>query len=63
VQPRRQAPTAVTRVFATITVGLGVALVVRTLIGGGGPSAIGLILGVLFIAVGMGRLYLLARMR
>jgi hypothetical protein len=36
---------------------IGVALVVRTIFGGGGPVAIGIILGVLFIAAGAGRIY------
>ena len=37
---------------------VGIALVVRTLIAGGGAIATGLLLGVLFIAAGAGRLYL-----
>jgi hypothetical protein len=37
---------------------VGIALVVRTLLSGGGALATGLILGVLFIAAGAGRLYL-----
>jgi hypothetical protein len=37
---------------------IGIALIVRTLIAGGGALAIGLLLGVLFIAGGAGRLYL-----
>ena len=36
---------------------IGVALIVRTIFGGGGPVAIGSILGVLFIAAGAGRIY------
>ncbi len=36
---------------------IGVALIVRTLLGGGGPVAIGIILGALFIAAGAGRIY------
>jgi hypothetical protein len=36
---------------------IGVALIVRTILGGGGPVAIGIILGLLFIAAGAGRLY------
>jgi len=36
---------------------IGVALIVRTIFGGGGPVAIGIILGVLFIAAGAGRIY------
>jgi len=54
---------AVTRVLATITILLGVALVVRTIASGGGPLTLGIVLGVLFVAVGVGRLYLLARTR
>ncbi|MSW96400.1 MAG: hypothetical protein F2796_06330, partial [Actinobacteria bacterium] len=34
---------------------LGVAMIVRTLAGGGGALAVGLLLGVLFIAAGAGR--------
>lgn len=41
---------------------VGVALFVRTLVAGGGALATGLILGVLFIAAGAGRLYLQRRL-
>lgn len=41
---------------------IGVALVVRTLVAGGGALATGLILGVLFIAAGGARLYLQRRL-
>jgi hypothetical protein len=37
---------------------IGVAMIVRTLAAGGGPLASGLLLGVLFIAAGVGRMYL-----
>jgi hypothetical protein len=37
---------------------IGVAILVSTLVRGGGPLAIGVLLGVLFIAAGAGRLYL-----
>ena len=36
---------------------LGVAMVVRAVAGGGGPLALGIIVGVLFVAAGAGRLY------
>ena len=36
---------------------IGVGLIVRTIFGGGGPIAIGIILGALFVAAGAGRLY------
>jgi hypothetical protein len=47
-----------TTVLSTILVLLGVAIVVRTLAAGGGGVALGLLLGVLFVAAGLGRLYL-----
>ena len=37
---------------------IGVALVIRSLGAGGGPLALGVILGVLFVAAGAGRLWL-----
>ncbi|WCB94684.1 hypothetical protein DSM104299_03423 [Baekduia alba] len=47
-----------TVVLSAILVLIGVAMIVRTLVAGGGAIAIGLLLGVLFIAAGLGRLYL-----
>jgi len=47
----------VTRVLSALMVVIGVAIVVRTLVEGGGPLALGLLLGVLFVAAGAGRLY------
>ena len=46
-------------VFGLIAIGLGVALLVETAAAGGG--SVGYILGVLFIGLGVGRLYLLRR--
>jgi hypothetical protein len=46
-------------VFGLIAVGLGIALLAETAAIGGG--SVGYILGVLFIALGIGRLYLLRR--
>jgi hypothetical protein len=42
---------------------IGVALLVRTLVAGGGPVAIGILLGLLFILAGAGRLFLQSRTR
>jgi hypothetical protein len=42
---------------------IGVGLIVRTILGGGGPIAVGLILGFLFIAAGAGRIYVERGMR
>jgi hypothetical protein len=47
-----------TTVLSTLLVVVGLALVVRTLAAGGGGIARGVILGVLFAAVGAGRLWL-----
>ena len=44
--------------LSTALVLIGVALLVSTLARGGGPLAIGVLLGVLFVAAGAGRLYL-----
>jgi hypothetical protein len=40
---------------------IGVALIVRTIVAGGGPIATGTLLGVLFILAGVARLYLQLR--
>lgn len=50
-----------TRVLSIAMVVLGVALVVRTLTSGGGALAIGIVLGICFVAAGGARLYLQAR--
>jgi hypothetical protein len=44
--------------FGLVAIAIGVALIVRTAIAGGG---VGIVLGLLFIALGVGRLYLLRR--
>jgi drug/metabolite transporter (DMT)-like permease len=45
-----------TRVLSAALVVIGVAMVARTIAGGGGPIASGVVLGVLFCALGAGRL-------
>jgi hypothetical protein len=47
-----------TRVFAVATFAIGVAMVVTTVARGGGVLALGLIVGVAFMGIGAGRLYL-----
>lgn len=44
-------------VFGVVAIVLGVALLVETALQGGG--SVGYVLGVLFVALGLGRLYLL----
>jgi multisubunit Na+/H+ antiporter MnhB subunit len=46
-----------TRVLSGAMMLLGVAIIVRTLLAGGGALAVGLILGVLFVLAGAGRLW------
>jgi hypothetical protein len=47
--------------MSILMVVVGVAILVRTFAAGGGPGAVGAVLGVLFIAAGVGRLYLQGR--
>ena len=47
-----------TRVLSALMVLLGAAMVTVTVAGGGGPFALGMILGVLLVLLGLGRLYL-----
>ncbi len=52
-----------TRVMSVILIVLGIVLVVRTVTAGGGPAAAGVLLGILFVLAGAGRLYLQYRGR
>lgn len=52
-----------TVVLSLAMVLIGVAMIIRTLAAGGGVLAIGLLLGVLFLAAGIGRLYMLCAAR
>lgn len=53
----RTAHRSATVVLSTLMLLLGIAIVVRTLAGGGGVLSIGLVLGLLFVLAGAGRLY------
>ncbi len=57
----RQAHRAATGVLSLAMVVIGVALIVSTLVRGGGPVAVGVVVGALFCALGAGRLYLQRR--
>jgi hypothetical protein len=46
-----------TTLFSVLMVVIGLAILVRTLAGGGGATAFGLLVGALFVAAGAGRLY------
>ena len=49
-----------TRLFALAVCGLGIAMIVMTIVRGGGPFAFGVVLGAAFVAIGASRLYLAA---
>jgi multisubunit Na+/H+ antiporter MnhB subunit len=50
-----------TRVLSVCMVIVGVALIVRAVAAGGGPAAQGVVLGVLFVLAGAGRLWVQSR--
>jgi uncharacterized membrane protein HdeD (DUF308 family) len=55
---RRQVHQTSTRVMSILMIVIGLVLLVRTLIAGGGALASGILLGLLFMAAGAARLYL-----
>jgi hypothetical protein len=50
------------RAFSLTFVALGLAVLIVTLAGGGGPVSLGFLLGLAFLGVGVGRLWAAARM-
>ena len=56
-----QLHSSTTRVMSIAMIVIGIGLVVRTLVAGGGALATGLVLGVLFVLAGVARLYLQLR--
>lgn len=50
------------RVLSIAFVAIGLATLVTTLVSGGGPLSVGVLLGMAFVAVGAGRLWISARM-
>jgi hypothetical protein len=46
------------RAFSIVFIALGLVLLVTTLAAGGGPLSAGAFLGVLFVAIGAGRLWI-----
>jgi hypothetical protein len=50
------------RVFSVVLLGLGLLILATTIAAGGGPLSLGVLLGIAFVAVGAGRLWLSARM-
>lgn len=52
---------ATTAILSLAMIAVGIALVVRTLLAGGGALATGLIVGALFVIAGAGRIWILRR--
>ena len=50
------------RVLSVLFVVLGIAMVAITLAAGGGPLSLGLLLGLCFVGIGIGRLWVASRM-
>ncbi|HET8564860.1 MAG TPA: hypothetical protein VFL77_00120 [Solirubrobacterales bacterium] len=50
------------RALSLAFIALGLAVLVRTLAGGGGPVSIGFLIGLAFVGIGIGRLWAGARM-
>jgi hypothetical protein len=57
----RQLHNSSTRVLSITMIVIGIALIARTLVAGGGALATGIVLGVLFVLAGVARLYLQLR--
>jgi hypothetical protein len=49
------------KVFSLAFAVIGLLLLVVTLVNGGGPASIGFLMGILFVAVGIGRFWIASR--
>jgi hypothetical protein len=54
----REVHRGATRLMSAVMALIGLAILVSTLARGGGPLTVGVLLGLLFVAAGAGRLYL-----
>lgn len=50
------------RGFSLVFIAIGLVVLVTTLVDGGGPASVGFLMGIAFLAVGVGRLWLGLRM-
>lgn len=50
------------QILSLVFLALGGVLLVTTLVAGGGPASVGFLMGIAFLAVGGGRLWVSARM-
>lgn len=49
------------RAFSLVFLALGLVLLITTLVNGGGPLSVGTLLGIAFLVVGAGRLWIASR--
>lgn len=49
------------RSFSLVFIAIGLLVLVKTLVNGGGPASVGFLMGVAFIAIGVGRLWISTR--
>ncbi|MGH2975550.1 MAG: hypothetical protein ACRDLL_11875 [Solirubrobacterales bacterium] len=49
------------RALSAVFVGLGAAILLSTLVNGGGPLSLGALLGLAFVAIGVARLWIASR--
>jgi hypothetical protein len=61
MRDRRDIHGSATKVFSSAMVVIGLALIVRTVVAGGGAAATGIVLGILFVFAGAARLYVQMR--
>jgi hypothetical protein len=50
------------RAFSLIFIALGLIVLVTTLANGGGPASVGFLIGIAFVGVGIGRIWIASRM-
>jgi hypothetical protein len=50
------------RVFSLMFIAIGLVLLALTLAAGGGPLSLGVLMGLVFVAIGAGRLWVSSRM-
>jgi hypothetical protein len=53
----------VVRAFSLGFVAVGLAVLIVTLANGGGPASVGVIMGIVFVLVGLGRMWVASRMQ
>jgi hypothetical protein len=61
VTTRQSIGSSGTRLLSSAILVLGIAIIIRTVAAGGGPTSAGVLLGIVFTAIGAARLYLSVR--